>query len=135
MNKYKFKAITTSIMSVFNIFISIVLAKKYGAIGCAIGTSISLIICNIFVMNIYYYRCIHLNVIYFWKEIFKMTIILVLPAIGMFYLKNILNISEMFGIILSAIIYCILYVILCKFFVINDYEKMLLKKILRKEKK
>ena len=52
LNKHKFKAITTSVMAIFNIVLSIFLAKKYGPIGSAIGTAIALVVCNIFIINI-----------------------------------------------------------------------------------
>ena len=58
MNKFKFKAISTFIMSGINIIISIILAKKFGAVGAALGTTISLVTCNIVLINIYYYKMV-----------------------------------------------------------------------------
>ena len=58
MNKFKFKSISTFVMAIINVIISVYLAKKLGAIGAAIGTCISLILCNIFIINIYYYKSI-----------------------------------------------------------------------------
>ena len=74
MNKFKFKSISTFIMAIFNIIISIILAKQFGAVGAALGTSISYLVCNIILINIYYYKVIKLDIIKFWKEILLMLI-------------------------------------------------------------
>ena len=83
MNKYKFRSITMFVMALLNIIISIFLAKLYGPIGAAIGTGVSLIICNIIIMNIYYYKEIKIDIISFWKNILTMTIKMLIPVIIM----------------------------------------------------
>ena len=55
-NKHQFRSVVYAIMAVINLLLSIVLCQKYGAIGSAIGTAISLIIANGIIMNIYYYK-------------------------------------------------------------------------------
>ena len=82
MNKYKFKSISTFIMAIINIIISIFFAKKWGATGAALGTCISLVICNIIIINIYYYKVIKLNIIKFWKSIIKQSIPFIIPIIA-----------------------------------------------------
>ena len=74
MNKYRFKTIMNFTISIMNIIISVILAKKYGAVGTAIGTAIALFVGNTLIMNVYYYKIIELNVIKFWKTILRMTV-------------------------------------------------------------
>ena len=133
-NKIKFKSITTFIMAIFNVIISVFLAKKYGAIGSAIGTSISLVVCNIFIINIYYYKVIKLNIIKFWKEILKMTISFILPIIVILIVRYFIKLNILWSFIIFGSIYTILYIITCYFITMNNYEKSLVISILKKLK-
>lgn len=134
-NKFKFKSLSTFIMSIFNIIISIFLAKKYGAIGAASGTTISLVICNIILMNIYYYKIIKIDVLKFWKDItimiFKMLIPFFITLISINYFK----IVGLKHVIFFGVMYTFLYIITAYFAVMNKYEKNLAKSVLRKFKK
>lgn len=132
MNKYKFKSVSTIIMSIFNVIISIILAKKYGAVGAALGTCISLIICNIIIINIYYYKVIKLNIIKFWKEILNMTIKFIIPVIIIVFITNIIKLKGVFNLLIFGAIYSLIYFLICYFFVMNKYEKNLADNILKK---
>lgn len=139
MNKFKFKSIITTIMSGFNILISIFLAKKFGAVGAALGTTISLIICNIIIINIYYYKVIKIDVIKFWKTIFSMFVKLSSTLIIVFILMQMLKLSGAKNILVFGTIYVLLYSIVAYKMTMNLYEKELinsaLKKIIRLKEK
>ncbi len=128
MNKYKFKAISSFIMALINTGISIIFAMKWGARGAALGTCLSLIICNIIIMNIYYKKSIKLDIIEFWKNIVKMFVPLILPFLIIIWIKNSLNLNEIASILKYGIIYTILYTLIAFFGVMNDYEKGFIKK-------
>lgn len=132
MNKYKFRTIIMTIMAFANIFVSIFLASKYGAIGAAIGTAVSIIICNIIIMNIYYYKVIKINVIKFWKNIIKMTLPFVFPILAIIIFMSIISLRGYLNLIVFGGIYTIMYSIICYIFVMNDYEKKIINKILKK---
>jgi O-antigen/teichoic acid export membrane protein len=134
MNKYKFKSISSFIMTIFNIILSIILVKKYGAIGAAAGTGITLIICNIILINIYYYKVIGLDVLKFWNSIIHMTIFLILPLCILLIFKNIIVINGIKGFIMYGIVYVLEYSIFAYIFVANNYEKNTLNKLLSKFK-
>ncbi len=134
MNKYKFKTITTAVMSVFNIMISIVLAKKYGPIGSAIGTAISLIVCNIILINIYYYKVINLDIKRFWITISIMTSKMIIPLIIIIPLLLSTNFNELIDLLIFIPVYCIIYGTCCYFLVMDDYEKKIINKVLNKLK-
>lgn len=132
MNKYKFRSISMLIMAIINVIISVFLAKAYGPIGAAIGTGISLIICNGIIMNIYYYCEIKLDIIKFWKSIINMTIKFIIPVaiiVPILYCTNLSNIMDM---VLLIPLYCILYGIVCYLLVMNDYEKNIINTVLSK---
>ena len=132
MNKYKFKAISTFIMALANIAISYFLAKAYGPVGSAIGTAIALIVCNIILINIYYYKVIKLDVISFWKQILKISIIMLIPFIIMIIFKNLTSINGIMGILIYGSLYTLFYCLVVYFFVMNSYEKGILNKVLKK---
>lgn len=129
MNKYKFKAISTLIMAIFNIIISVFLAHKFGAVGAAMGTSISLIICNIIIINIYYYKILKLNIIRFWKEIAKQTIPFGIPIIIILIIMKKIHFSGLLGFSFYCIIYCVIYCIVAYYLSMNDYEKNVISKL------
>ncbi len=132
MNKFKFKSITTSIMAVFNIIISIFLAKKWGAVGAALGTSIALLVCNIILINIYYFKVIRLNIIKFWKEIIVQSTPFIIPIM---IISIIMYYTRMIGfkaLIIYGGIYIIIYCLTAYFLSMNKYEKELLIRIYNK---
>ena len=134
MNKYKFRAISTFIMAIFNIGISYLLAKKYGAIGAAVGTAISLIICNIIVTNIYYYKIINIDVLKFWKNIIKMTIPFCIPFLFVIIIMRIFSFNGLYNVAIYGTLYTIVFTIIAYFITMNEYEKNFINKILKKLK-
>lgn len=135
MNKFKFKAISTFIMAIINIFISIFLAKRYGPIGAALGTTISIVVCNVIVMNIYYYFVIKINVIKFWKNIFIMFIKYIPSIIILLLIMKYTTLEGVLSILLYGGIYTLLYLISTYLFVMNKYEKNLINSVYNKIKK
>lgn len=132
MNKYKFKAISTSIMAVFNVIISFLLAKTYGPIGTAIGTAISLIICNIIIINIYYKKCIKLDVVRFWKEILNMTFSFITPVIMILIFMYFIKLNGLQSLIIYGCLYGIIYLLICYSITMNSYEKEIVTKVFKK---
>ena len=78
---HAFRAIIYAVMAGINVVLSVILCQEYGAIGCAVGTAISLIVVQGIVINIYYYKKCHINVVTFWKSILLMTKGLTLPTV------------------------------------------------------
>jgi O-antigen/teichoic acid export membrane protein len=126
-NKQKIRTVIYISIAVLNIAISIPLGKEYGGIGCAAGTAIALICGNIIVMNIYYYKEIHINIPQFWKEIFFMTIPVTI-AFGFGVLSNqLVRGSGYFSIVTRAMIFTVIYIPLMSFMGMNNYERKLFK--------
>ena len=131
-NMHKFRSILLALIAIANIFISIPLAKAYGGIGSAIGTSLSLIIGNIIILNIYYHKRVGINVIEFWKSIIKMTIPMIIPIIAIVVLMHFVTLHGYVNFIVFGGIYTILYCLTCYFLVMDDYEKNIVNKVLIK---
>ena len=121
-------------MSGFNILISVVLAKRYGAVGAAFGTTIAIVVCNIIIMNIYYYKVIKLDIIKFWKNIFGIFIKYLIPIciiIGIMYFTNVSGIKS---VIIYGSTYTLIYMIVTYFIVCDNYEKNIINSVLKKLK-
>ena len=131
-NMHKFRSLLLFFIAIANVFISIPLAKLYGGIGSAIGTSISLIIGNIIILNIYYQKRVGINVIRFWKEIIKMTIRFIIPIVVILFIMNFVTLHGFVHLLVFGSIYSLLYCIVCYLLVMNDYEKNIVNNVLRK---
>lgn len=75
MNRYDFRARIYFVTGVLNLLLAIPLGIKYGGIGCAVATGISMIVGNGFIMNWYYAKEIHLAIDSFWKQIGKISFV------------------------------------------------------------
>lgn len=132
--QYNFIAISTFIMSLFNLAISIYLAKMYGAVGSALGTAIALILCNVIILNFYYHKRLNLNVFEFWKNIIGMFI----PFCGLdllfFICSKVYPILGVISLCIYILLYTIMYCLFAYFLVMNEYEKSLVKNVMDKLK-
>ncbi len=131
-NMHKFRSIMCAIIAIINIAISIPLAKYYGGIGSAIGTSISLIVGNIIIMNIYYQTKVGINIIKFWKQILRMLLISFFPIIIILILMCFIKLHGYIYLIVFGSIYTVIYFITSYFVIMNDYEKNMINKVARK---
>ena len=74
-NQMKFRSLLYIVIAVVSLVSSFPLAKYYGGMGCAISTAGALVLGQIIIMNIYYQRKQHINIVRFWKEISKMSLV------------------------------------------------------------
>lgn len=131
-NLHKFRAIVYVFMAGLNILMSIVLCQKYGAIGSAIGTAISLVLANGLIINWYYhYRC-NIDVYTFWKNILRMTVGLLIPVGSGILLNKYLVLSNIWLYLCAIAIYVCIYASSMWFFGINRYERELFLKMINK---
>ena len=134
--QYKFRVIVLFILAIINVIISIGLAKIYGGIGAAMGTAIITILGAIIFMNIFYYRKTNIDIPKFWKNIFKLTIPVIIACAFGILQKKLLNIDSTKILMLQILIYTFMYSILMWTIGMDQYEKNIiqvpLKKILKR---
>lgn len=134
-NKHKFRTIVIVFIAVFNVLISIYMAKLWGGIGAALGTLIALVLGQGIILNIYYHKVIGLNILRFFKEILKMSFPILIIAIPSYYLFNYMVPRNFIYLVLGILIYILIYLLTIWCFSINRYEKDQVKNILSKFKK
>ena len=126
-NQMKFRSILYVCIAVASLGLSIPLADKYGVFGCAIGNSTALIIGQVLIMNIYYQRKIHLDIIRFWKEIASMSLVpIILCFISWAILERLPDISTISGLILSIVLFSLIYIPCFWKKSMNNYERRLI---------
>lgn len=134
-NKYKYRVKVLFIFAIINAILSIILSQKFGAIGAASGTALSIICGQIIFMNWFYAKKINLNIKLFWKELLKITIPTLIAASISLLIKIYWQINTTKILIFQIIIYVLLYAIIMVLFGFNEYEKNLFYKNLLKKLK
>lgn len=131
-NDMKFRSILYIIIAVVSLAFQVVLAKKYDGIGCAIAISGALLLGQGFIMNIYYKIRQRIDIIRFWREIFKMSIVPTLMTIIGLYVINCVDLSSIVSFLIGIVIYSIVYIPMSWKFSMSKYEQGLLKEPLSK---
>lgn len=131
-NMHKARAMVYFVIAVCNILISIPLIKYCGPVGAAMGTAISLFAGNILFMNWYYQARIGMNMIYFWKEIAKFIPALIVPCIVGIVIMKFTRITCLIKLGVFALIYTAVYFISMYFLGMNEEEKRIVDKPIRK---
>lgn len=133
MNLNRYRMTVYVIFAIVNIFTSIILAKIYGGLGCAISTSVAIFISTGLIMNRYYHKRIGIDIPLFWKNIIHMMpsafILIVLAEI--FQINVSLEYSWLYFTI-KVVIYTLIYMILIYLIGMNDYEKNLCRSVIFK---
>jgi len=125
-NRLKFRSILYLLMALLSIFVSVFLAKLYGGMGCAVSIALSLILCNIIIMNIYYYRRINLDIPRFWKEIIAMSLPIILLDSVVFLLSKQITLPQSWGLFFMQVaIFSVLFLFVLYKWTMNPYEKSL----------
>lgn len=134
LNKHKFSSIAYSVMSIINIILTIILCQKYGAIGAAVGTAISIFVVDGIVMNIYYNKQCNIDTPTFWKSIARVALGLLPPVVIGIALTHLLDTSNTWIFIAAVLFYTVIYVTSIYFLSLNRSEKEEIKKVLKKFK-
>lgn len=131
-NKHQFRSMAYMVMAVINVVMSIELCQRFGETGAAFGTSISLLLANGLVMNIYYHKRCNINIIAFWKSFLRLAIGLLPPVICGIIINYVIGVQSVIGLIVGIIIYTVVYIISMWVLGMNEQEKDLVRSAVRK---
>lgn len=134
-NKHQVRSVVYFFVALANVAISIPLAKRFGPVGAALGTNITMVAGNIIFMNWYYDNGIGLNIPYFWRSIGSLAKGLILPVILGFIILYFVPMSNLLILIIWVAIYTGIYCGSMWMFGMNDYEKGLVRSSLMKFKR
>ena len=133
-NQMKFRSILLVMTSICSLFLSLVLVKSFGYYGCAAATGIGLLLGQGLILNVYYYYKQHIDILKFWKEIIKMSVV---PIVAVVFGNVILSSSYFDSIsfvkfFIGAILFTFLYIPAFWIIGMNDYERELFSKSFKK---
>lgn len=124
-NMHAFSTWVYLIVAIFNLIITIPLAKKYLGIGAAFGTGLGLFFGNGIIMNWYYNYRIGLDIKLFWKNIISIIPSFIFPILLGVFLLPLFDLSNIFIFLGSGILYVIITFISLWKLGMNNYEKSL----------
>lgn len=127
MNKVKIQALVYVLVAFLNILFSSILSKYYGALGAAISICLVYFI-RLIIMNIIYYKVLHINIFSFIKDCYiKMAPpILITLIVGL--VINQFTIYSLRTFIIKGTFIVVLYIILLWNMSLNHYEKSFIKR-------
>lgn len=125
-NEMKFRSVLYIIIALVSLATQIVLTSHFGGIGCAMGVSGALVVGQILIMNVYYRRRQDLDIMTFWKEISKMSIIpIVLIISSMLVIRHFFALDSWEKLILGIAAFSLVYIPLFFRFSMTDEERNL----------
>ena len=126
MNLNRYRMTVYTIIAIINIFTSVILAKMYSGLGCAISTAVALLISTGLIMNRYYHKRIGIDIPLFWKNITHMmpSAFILIVLVEIFQMNISLEYSWLYFAI-KVVIYTLIYMVLMYFIGMNGYEKNL----------
>lgn len=131
-NMQKFRSNVYIVIAIINVLLSIPLGKVFGGIGCALATSFAMILGNIIIINIYYYKKINIDIPSFWCNIIKMSIPVTISVVISLIIKHTIEINGVITTILIGSVFTVLFIPLMWFMGMNNYEKELFLSPVRK---
>ena len=127
-NKHQFRSIVYLIIAILNVVSTYLVVPTMGYIGAALCSCIAYLLGQGLIMNGYYHKVIGIDILLFWKNILKLSIV---PAcmlvIGLIVFKFV-TISNWGTFLLSVVIFSGIYAVLMYGLSFNDYEKDIFRK-------
>ena len=131
-NKHQFRAIVYLIIAIANVISTYLIVPYMGIIGAALCSCVSYLLGQGLIMNIYYYKVTGLDIPRFWGNILRMAIIpgLMLAA-GLLVMERI-TLDSWLTFFAGVAVYTGIYALLMYRFAMNDYEKDVIRKPMKK---
>lgn len=128
----KFRSILIVCTSVTSLLIAIPFSIWWGTIGCAIATSLAIILAYGVGLNVYYQIKIHLDIKQFWKEIGHMSLVpMGIICIGLLVMQY-LRIDNFEILIVALMVLSLIYIPLFYCFSMNTYDRSLLARFVKR---
>ena len=130
MNEHREQAYLKITIVLLNILLTILLIKWNPLIGATLGTFISLMLGDVGVMNYIFVKKLNLNLIIYYKNLFRGIIICIPLSISLGYLANMIMPEGWIWFFVKSFIMVMFYGIFMLLFGFNEYEKGLVNSIL-----
>ena len=125
-NQMRFRSEVYVVIALVSLCFQIPLAKYYGGIGCAAAIAGALTLGQILVMNVYYHKKQGLDILGFWKEISKMSLVPICICLLSLLVSVYFPIDNLLKLIFGVVCFSIIYIPLFIKFSMNNYERNLM---------
>ena len=122
-NQMKFRSLLYVIIAAISLAFQFPMAEHYGPIGCAITIAGALFLGHGIIMNVYYHSIQKIDIIEFWKEIARMSIVPICMTVVSCYITSFFVIDSIVILVISIVAYSCLYLPLLYKFSMNGYER------------
>ena len=130
-NKHRIRTFAYAVLTIINVVLTIILCKKWGEIGAAIGTAVATIAVDWIFMNILYHKKLYINIFAFWKNILKAVPGLLIPVACGILIKKYLVLDTYWKLAPFILIYTAVYA-LSMWLVMNKEERALITEPIKK---
>lgn len=131
-NMHQFRSWAYLFMALGNLLISIPLTVRFGPVGAAAGTGLSMILGNGLIMNLYNHFKLGLDMGYFWKAIGRFIPALILPILSGILMVRFVDLNQLPLLIGMGLLYMVIFTLSFWFFGMNAYEKDLVRSPFRR---
>lgn len=131
-NQMKFRSLLYLVISLVSLGAQIPLSKYYGGIGCACAIAGALVLGQIIVMNVYYQVKQKIDIVGFWIEIIKMSIIPGILTVLTYYVLQQYALDTVVKLVAGIVLYLVVYLPLFFKLSMNAYERDLILKPIKK---
>lgn len=131
-NQMKFRSILYVVIAVVSLAFQIVGAKYWGAIGCAIPIAGALILGQGVIMNVYYHRVQHIDILRFWAEITRMSLVPALFIVVGLLAAEWISLDGWGSLMLGILVFSLLYIPVFWRFSMNADERDLIGRPIKK---
>lgn len=131
-NQMKFRSLLYLVISLVSLGAQIPLSKYYDGIGCACAIAGALVLGQILVMNVYYQVKQKIDIVRFWIEIIKMSIVPGVLTVLAYYVLQQYALDSVVKLIAGIVLYLLVYLPLFFALSMNAYERDLILKPIRK---
>lgn len=131
-NQMKFRSLLYLVISLVSLGAQIPLSKYYGGIGCACAIAGALVLGQIIVMNVYYQVKQKIDIVRFWIEIIKMSIVPAVLTVLTYYVLQQYVLDTVVKLVAGIALYLVVYLPLFFTLSMNAYERDLILKPIKK---
>ena len=133
-NKHRFRSLMFLTIAFINVIGTLICVNIFGIIGAAVVSGIASVLGQGIAMNWYYWKKIGLEIPRFWKRVGHIFVIPIILCVTAFVAFSFIIINNWYLLLLFIAIYTLLFVLLNWTFVMNDYEKDIVREPIRKIK-
>lgn len=132
-NKLKYRSIPMIIGSLVGFIVAFPFTKYFGIYGCAWAISISIFLSNVIASNVVFYKIAKIDVIAYWKEIFKISWLPFIAIVGCFMVKKYWPIMTIDNLCFEIMIFSFFYILICIICNMNLEERKMILSLIRKK--